>query len=154
MRVVLVEPNKPAKIAEIGDDLKSMQSVVGGTIQAIYPWQDDAVALVAHDEGKLLNLPYNRVLEDYDIIAGTFFICGLGKEDFADLSPELAEKYREKFEFPENFIKTNQGIMVVRVVESPNDEPLGDDVVETNSPTKSENSKPQKNTAKNSETVR
>ncbi len=154
MRVVLVEPNKPAKITEIGNDLKSMQSVVGGTIQAIYPWQDDAVALVAHDEGKLLNLPYNRVLEDYDIIAGTFFICGLGKEDFADLSPELAEKYREKFEFPEKFIKTNQGLMVVRVVESPNEQPLGDDVTISDKSEKIKSSKPQKNTAKSNETVR
>lgn len=28
---------------------------------------------------------------------GNFFLCGLGKEDFADLPDKLAEKYRERF---------------------------------------------------------
>ena len=33
-----------------------MQAIVGGQIQALYPWED-SVALICNDEGKLLRLP-------------------------------------------------------------------------------------------------
>lgn len=33
-----------------------------------------------------------------DSICGPFFICGLGKEDFTSLSPELIDKYTKMFE--------------------------------------------------------
>ncbi len=60
------------------------------------------IALICHDEGKLLGLPLNRPLFDeegnlYDIIAGTFFITGLSDDDFASLSPELIQKYGDRF---------------------------------------------------------
>lgn len=53
---------------------------------------------VCNDEGLLLGLPFNRSVEGgYGGICGTFFVCGLGEDNFASLSPELMEKYREKF---------------------------------------------------------
>lgn len=100
MKVALVEVGKPAKITDIPYDLKAMQTIVEGPIQALYPW-DDPVALVCNDEGMLRGLPLNRVLEDYDVIAGTFFICGLSKGNFTSLTDELAKKYQEKFLYPE-----------------------------------------------------
>ena len=42
MQVVLVEPGKAARITEIGEDLQDMQEIVGGLIQALYPWEDPA----------------------------------------------------------------------------------------------------------------
>ena len=52
-----------------------------------------------------------------DIIKGTFFITGLGAEDFTDLSPELMKKYKQRFWNIELFIPTpnadadcNQGL--------------------------------------------
>lgn len=73
MRILLVEPGKAPRPTEIGDGLESMQVVVGGSIQAVYPFEEP-VALVCNDEGKLLGLPLNRVLrldtgEIYDVIA-------------------------------------------------------------------------------------
>ena len=59
MKVVLVEVGKPAKITDIPHDLKAMQTIVEGPIQALYPW-DDPVALVCNEEGKLHGLPLNR----------------------------------------------------------------------------------------------
>ena len=112
MNVLLVEPQKAPHEAEIGSDLKSMQNAVGGDIQAVYPY-DDPVALVCNEEGKLNGLPLNRRLEDYDIIAGTFFICGLGKEDFASLPPELMAKYSEKFARPEQFMRLGGHIVAI-----------------------------------------
>ena len=53
-------------------------------------------------EGKLIDLPLNRPLFDeegnlYDIIAGTSFVVGLLEDDFASLSPELIQKYSDRF---------------------------------------------------------
>ncbi len=110
MDVLIVEPEKVPRMASISGDLESLQKVVGGHIEAIYPF-DDPVVLVCNEEGKLIGLPLNRNLEDYDIIAGTFMICGLGEEDFSSLSPELAEKFKEKFADPEVFIRMGNKIV-------------------------------------------
>lgn len=116
-KVVLVEPEKPARIAEMDLSLESMQSTVGGLIQAIYPWEDE-VALVCNDEGKILELPPNRALTDengavYDIVCGTFFICGLTEDNFGSLSAELAEKYLEKFRNYQTFTRDHDGKLLI-----------------------------------------
>lgn len=109
MKVLIVEPGKYPREAEITGDLKSMQKIVGGTMQAMYPWEDRA-ALVCNDEGKLMGLPLNRSLEGYDVIAGTFFICGLGEEDFCSLTEAQMERYKSKYRMPELFFKTPDGV--------------------------------------------
>ena len=114
MDVLIVEPEKVPRMASITGDLNSLQQVVGGHIEAVYPY-DDPVAIVCHEEGKLIGLPLNRKLEDYDIIAGTFIVCGLGEEDFDSLTPELAEKYREKFADPEIFMKMGNRIVAIPI---------------------------------------
>lgn len=96
MNVLVVEPGTLPYEKEI-NGLQEMQELVGGLIDAIYPY-DDPVALVCNDEGLLLGLPFNRSVEGgYGGICGTFFVCGLGEDNFVSLSPELMEKYREKF---------------------------------------------------------
>ena len=54
---------KKPTIQEIDGSLESMQRIVGGDIEAVYPF-DDPVVLVCHGEGKLLGLPMNRALTD------------------------------------------------------------------------------------------
>lgn len=114
MDVLIIEPEKEPRLASIAGDLVSLQRVVGGCIQALYPFADP-VALICHEEGKLRGLPLNRRLEDYDIIAGTFLLCGLGEEDFASLSPELAEKYRLMFALPEVFLKIGSRVLAIPI---------------------------------------
>lgn len=109
MKVLIVEPGQYPREAEISGDLESMQGIVGGLMQAVYPWEDRA-ALVCNDEGKLIGLPLNRSLEDYDIIAGTFFVCGLGRDDFTGLTDTQMEHYKAKFKQPELFFKTPDGV--------------------------------------------
>ena len=103
MKILVVEPGKAPKVNEIDGSLESMQRIVGGYIQAIYPF-DDPIALVCNDEGKINGLPPNRVLVDMDgnildIICGTFFLCEAlpTEESFTRLSDELIEKYNAKF---------------------------------------------------------
>ena len=109
MRVLVVEPKRRPEVREIDSSLDSMQKIVGGLIQPVYPF-DEPVALVCNDEGKLMNLPANRGLRDedgqiYDIVCGTFFVCGApGDSDhFTSLSPEQIKQYQKLFYIPEIF---------------------------------------------------
>lgn len=217
--VLLVEPNKYPKMIEIDDTLEAMQAVVGGDIEEYMPFEDE-VAIVCHEEGKLIGLPPNRAVyaepetveltyseladrfrnaesegkkhltgyivfsqesfnkpydersrtyavssdnkafkaglggysiygscldgsdpcvrldgymrgenawkiekcylkeasrEMLDIICGKFFICHAPyeAERFQSLPPDLAEKYREKFQYPERFARINDKIVAV-----------------------------------------
>ena len=117
MKVLMIEPGKKPRMAEIDGSLEGMQKVVGGYIQAIYPFEDP-VALICNEEGKLLELPFNRALRDedgdiYDIVAGTFFLCSAppDSDSFKDLSDKLIEKYTQRFGYPEMFLKVD-GIIV------------------------------------------
>ena len=73
MNVLMVEPGKAPYETQIGDDLQSMQALVGGYLEAVYPFEQP-VALVCRESGKLDGLPLNRALRDsdgdiYDIVA-------------------------------------------------------------------------------------
>ena len=121
MRILVVEPGKKPEVREINGSLESLQKIVGGTIQAIYPWED-SVALVCNDEGKLLGLPLNRALIDevsgqiWDVVAGTFFLCGLpaGSDSFGSLTDEQIQKYQTLFACPEMIFQLNGQLVVLR----------------------------------------
>ena len=120
MCVLIVEPGKRPVAKEIDGSLKSMQNVVGGTIEAIYPWEDP-VALVCNDEGKLCGLPLNRALVDesgriWDVVAGTFFLCGIpsDSDSFGSLSCEQIQKYQKLFAAPETILNWNGQLVVLR----------------------------------------
>lgn len=84
LRVVLVEPGQYAREVEIGNTLEAKQAVVGGVIDAIYPWKDDAVALIINDAGKVIPLEPNRVLPEYeDIVFGAFLSAAMTASTFA-----------------------------------------------------------------------
>ena len=111
MKILLVEPGKKPVLSEIDGTLQSMQNIVGGTIQAIYPFAEP-VALICNDEGKLLGLPLNRALRDeegriYDVIAGAFFLCGApeGNDRFESLTNEQQLNFYEYFKKAELFLK-------------------------------------------------
>lgn len=117
IEVLMVEPGQYPHMERIGADLRSLQKAVDGDIQAVYPY-DDAVALICGEEAKLEGKPLNRALRDekgeiYDIVAGKFFICGLGEEDFASLPKELQKKYEDKFRQPEAFLKMGSKIKAI-----------------------------------------
>lgn len=100
MNVLVVEPDFAPYEKEI-NGLSEMQETVGGSIQAIYPFED-MVAVVCNDEGILLGMPFNRSMEGgYGGVFGTFFVCGLGEDDFCSLSPEQVETYKKKFHHAE-----------------------------------------------------
>ena len=117
--VLIVQPAQEPYTKEIGADLKSLQQVVGGKIEVIYPFADE-VGIICNDEGKNERLELNRALYDaegeiYDIIAGTFFVAGIDSENFCSLSPEQIKTYSERFKSPEMFIQVNDNIKAIPV---------------------------------------
>lgn len=124
MDVLLIKPGMYPQAVQIGCELEDLQKAVGGDIEAIYPCEEP-VALVMHEEGKMIGSELNRALRDqdgdiYDIIAGEFLVVGLGEEDFSSLSPELMEKFEKQFHQPEMFVRMGRSIMAL---------PLPDDKV-------------------------
>ena len=116
--VIVVEPSKKPYIKEIENTLKSLQHEVDGYIQAVYPWENDLVGLIADEEAKLTGKQLNRALQDetgniYDIVAGTFLIVGLSEDDFCSLNNEQIEKFSRLFQTPELFIMGEDGIIVL-----------------------------------------
>lgn len=115
MNVLVVEPGVAPYEKEI-NGLHEMQETVGGLITAIYPFED-LVGVVCNDEGILLNLDYNRSMPGgYGGVFGTFFVCGLGEEEFATLPPNLMEKYKKYFHRAEILLGANEtGYVTLRV---------------------------------------
>ena len=123
MKVLVVEPGKRPEEREIQGDLTEIQELVGGYIQAVYPFEDE-VALVCNEEGKLQGLPLNRALRDkdgeiYDAISGTFFLCAAppDSDNFQSLTDEQLDKYKTLFLIPEIFLNLGGKILCIPVEE-------------------------------------
>ena len=119
MQVVVVEPKKKPMVRDIDVGLESMQKIVGGPIEAVYPF-DEPVALICNEEGKLLNLPLNRALRDdegnvYDIVSGIFFVCAAppDSDHFTGLTDRQVKTYMERFAMPEMFLDVGGDLFVL-----------------------------------------
>ena len=119
MRVLIVEPGKAPYAKDIDPGLRFMQEVVGGLIQAVYPFEEP-VALICNEEGKLMNLPLNRVLREpssgqiYDVVAGTFFLCAAppDSQNFESLTEEQIHHYSGVYAVPEAFCHSHGRLLV------------------------------------------
>ena len=104
MKVIIVKPFTNPYVANIKGDLESMQKIVGGYIEAVYPFDDEEIALVCNEEGKINGLMPNRFLLDRnngicDFICGDFFLCSApaDSENFEGMPENLIDQYVTKF---------------------------------------------------------
>ena len=131
---LLVKPGMYPQQVQIDSGLSALQQAVEGNIDAAY-YFEEPVAIIVNDEGKLNGSELNRAICDQDgnivdIIAGTFLVVGLDEENFGSLSPELMEKFEEKFHQPEMFVRMGKSVMTL---------PVPDDMVrKEDAPVKSE----------------
>lgn len=120
MTVLKLSPGCKPEVIRIPHKLEAMQSLVGGTIEATYPYQDQ-VAIVCNEEGKLLGQEPNRAIRDpdtgeiIDVICGTFFICGLTEDDFGSLTDNQIAYYSKLFEYPELFLWNGSRLVVLKI---------------------------------------
>lgn len=112
MKILIVEPGKHPREADIPHTLEDMRRIVGGYIEAVYPWEDQ-VGLVCDENGLSKDTDWNRCINKDIAIKGTFFVCGLGEEDFTDLSPELMEKYKKLLWNPHLFFRSPKGVRIL-----------------------------------------
>ena len=91
LTILVVEPGKPPYPRQIPDTLQAMQEIVGGDIDATYPYEDP-VALIFNSSGKFAGLQPNRLLrlengDPYDVVC----------ETFVSLTPEQLRKYESLY---------------------------------------------------------
>ena len=111
IKVVLLEPGKLARTAEIGTSLEDLQKVVDGMIEAYYPFEEQ-VCIVCNDEGKISGMQPNRSVKNedgvmVDFIFGPAFICDCWGESFESLSDEQIGRYSKMFRYPEHLARLN-----------------------------------------------
>ena len=97
INILVVEPGKAPRPAQVRDTLETFQEIVGGPIEAgcCLPQR---VMLICNGEGKNLGLPPNRsnpIAGDY--IAGTFFLCSFEGEHFTSLTPAQQTRFQTHF---------------------------------------------------------
>ena len=106
IKVVLLEPGKLARTAEIGTSLEILQKVVDGLIEPFYPFEEQ-VCIVCNDEGKINGMMQKRSVKNedgvmVDFICGPAFICDCRSESFDSLSDEQLARYTKMFRYPEH----------------------------------------------------
>lgn len=88
IKVIVCPANGMPYVANVSDNLESLQRIVGGYIEAATVLEDALV--ICNEEGWLLNLPENQSLF-VSGFRGDCLICGTEGEDFASL-PDPARK--------------------------------------------------------------
>ena len=101
LKIVYVEPKRPAFAAEVVDEYEYLSKAVGGLIEPIY--NDDGTLLIGNEEAKLIGMKGNRHLDNgTSIVAGPFFVIGDDGENFRSLTDDETEKYLQKYAEPED----------------------------------------------------
>ncbi len=103
MKILVVEPGRKPRPAEIDGTIESMREIVGGRIQAMYPSED--IALVFSSDLNVPRLPQNRGVRQ-EIVRGTFFLCGAPEDGnyFTSMTEDQLRHYMKVFALPEVFL--------------------------------------------------
>jgi len=109
IQVVIIEPNKKPYKKIIPNELAAMNDIVGGYIEIIRmgrktPTKGELIIIV-NEEGRLMQLPLNRVLTGFDMLVGTFFISAANKiGDNVTIDDATADKLIKQFSPMEVYI--------------------------------------------------
>ena len=98
IKVVIVEPNKPARVELIPNALETFQEIVGGYIECI---REEGFDIIINEEGKLDELEPNFILYGgKDFVAGTAIFSGVdySEGEFKSLTDEQIKFILKIFE--------------------------------------------------------
>ena len=104
LNVLIVENGKEPYEAEIRDELKAKQSVVGGLIEPVYFAENDNALIYCDEEFLLKDSAPNRKVGSL-VIHGTFMVVGNGENEYGEgievsLTDEQIKEYSEMFRYP------------------------------------------------------
>ena len=85
INVLIVEPEKNPVPAVISDTLEAEQEIVGGMIEAVYPF-DDPVAIVCNEEGKINGMSLCIFIIIYGRMIEIYLYCSLGPIPLATMA--------------------------------------------------------------------
>lgn len=94
-KILVVEPSKEPYTKTVHDIEQALIETVGEELD--YFTLKNNIDLVYNAEGKINNLPFNRVIED-DVICGTFAIVGLFQDDWCSLTSKQIRFYKKLFQ--------------------------------------------------------
>jgi hypothetical protein len=102
IQVVIVEPNKKPYAKLIDNGLAAMNDIVGGYIEIVRMGQHTPngaeLVITVNEEGKLMNLPINRIIAGFDTLVGTFFISAANMQgDNVTIDDTTAAKIIKQF---------------------------------------------------------
>lgn len=80
IKVIVKDPEKPARVVWISNTLENLQKTVGGYIETV-TISTDAV-IICNEEGNLLGLPHNCRFCGCDFV-GTIIVAAWTKTNFA-----------------------------------------------------------------------
>ncbi len=90
IRVIYVEPNKPAVVGEMQRNLNGIQHAVQGHFEQVY--MDDDTVVLCNENGKLNGMQGNRHYNNGEnVIAGPFVVVRAGYDDYESLNEEQVE---------------------------------------------------------------
>lgn len=87
MKIVYFEVGKEAKVMEVENTLESLQELVGGYIETVTLGE---IIIVVNEEGRILELPLNRIFGRM-YFYGNFFIVSSDGDEFSSLTDEHIE---------------------------------------------------------------
>lgn len=115
MKVLICEPFKPPRAADIENTLEGMQTIVDGYIEVVHPW-NEPIVVVCNEEGLLKKLSFNRCLNGHPIF-GTFFLCSTAHEDFTDLPNEAMLRFASELYWPQRLVNIDGCLTVIQMEE-------------------------------------
>lgn len=89
IRAIIKNPGEAPYEAWIENELKTLQEMVGGYIEAYTLCNTPAVIVICNEEGKLEGMPYNCRLAG-ETFVGPIVLVGVRGEEFADCPVSLA----------------------------------------------------------------
>jgi hypothetical protein len=102
IQVVIVEPLKAPYKKTIPNNLEAMREIVGGWIEIVRmnakTTNGAELIITLNEEGKLINMPFNRNIVGFDTLVGPFFISAANKQgDNVSLDDKTAERIIKQF---------------------------------------------------------
>lgn len=93
-KILIVEPNKEPYTKSVQDIEQALIEIIG---ELAYFTLKSRIDLVYNAEGKINNLPFNRVMED-DVLCGTFAIVGHFGDEWCSLTSKQIRFYKKQFQ--------------------------------------------------------